>query len=60
MLIVYKFRTQERFAATIGMNEATVSKLVRGISTPSMDQKALICTALNVEPEELFSQCQTF
>lgn len=55
MLIVDKFGTQERFAATIGIAETVVSKLVRGIRTPTPAEKQLISTALDVKEEDLFS-----
>jgi DNA-binding transcriptional regulator YdaS (Cro superfamily) len=54
VLIVEKFGTQEKFAATIGIREDIVSKLVRGIRPPTETEKSIISAALETSPEELF------
>ena len=41
------FGTQERIAALSGINEATISKLVRGIRQPTKKQKQILSTLLN-------------
>jgi len=54
VLIVEKFGTQEKFAASVGIREEMISKLVRGIRPPTETEKGIISTALEASPEELF------
>lgn len=53
-LIVEKFKTQEIFAARNGLQEARISKIVRGIIDPSDAERAAICEALSVDGSEIF------
>ncbi len=52
--IVERFRTQEIFSAKSGINEAIVSKIVRGIRQPTEEQKKIFERLLNTPAKELF------
>ena len=53
-LIKDKFRTQEVFSAVSGIDEARLSKILRGIRKPTDDQKAIFEKLLNAN--DLFSE----
>ena len=53
-LIKDKFRTQEVFAAVSGIDEARLSKILRGIRKPTDDQKVIFEKLL--EAKDLFQE----
>ena len=52
--IVEQYGTQEKFAAITGMREDRLSKLVRGIKTPTDKEKIKISKALKSDAVEIF------
>ena len=53
-LIKAKFRTQEVFSAVSGIDEARLSKILRGIRKPTDDQKVIFEKLL--EANDLFQE----
>lgn len=53
-LIKDKFRTQEVFSAVSGIDEARLSKILRGIRKPTDDQKVIFEKLL--EANDLFQE----
>ena len=52
--IIERFETQEKFAVRSGINEAIVSKIVRGLREPTEKQKAIFSKLLETPVAELF------
>lgn len=52
--IVERFRTQERFAVRSGINEAVVSKIIRGLREPTEKQKKIFSKLLKAPKDKLF------
>lgn len=55
-LIKHLFRTQEVFSAVSGIDEARLSKILRGVRKPTEDQKELFEKYLNVPANDLFPE----
>lgn len=55
--IVENFGTQEKFCGHIGINEARLSKIVRGIGRPATDaEKRIISRALKTDAAAIFGE----
>ena len=52
--IIERFETQEKFAVRSGINEAIVSKIVRGLREPTEEHKAIFSKLLDTPVAELF------
>ncbi len=52
--IFEKFGTQADFAEVIEVNEATISRVVRGRERPSESERKRWSKALSCKPEDLF------
>ena len=52
--IIERFETQEKFAVRSGINEAIVSKIVRGLREPTEKQKEIFSKLLETPVAELF------
>ena len=52
--IIERFETQEKFAVQSGINEATVSKIVRGLREPTEEQQLIFSRLLDTPIAELF------
>lgn len=52
--IVEVFGTQEKCSAITGLNEADISRLVRGIRPPTDYQKRTLSKSLGISPEDIF------
>jgi transcriptional regulator with XRE-family HTH domain len=48
--------TQTQLADAIGVNQATISKIERGVGNPTLDVIQRIAAALRVHPSQLFSR----
>lgn len=48
--------TQSQLAEAIGANQATISKIEKGIGNPTLDMIQRIAAALRVHPSQLFSR----
>lgn len=54
--IIEVFGTQEKCSAISGIHEGTISKLVRGIKSPTDFQKRTLARYLKVKAEEIFPE----
>ena len=52
--IVEHFDTQEKLAKASGIDEATISKLVRDVRDPTGEQSEILARLLKTDAEELF------
>jgi hypothetical protein len=52
--IIERYETQEKFAVRSGINEAIVSKIVRGLREPTEKQKAIFSKLLKTPVADLF------
>jgi hypothetical protein len=52
--IIEQFGTQERFAVESGINEAVISKIIRGLREPTEAQKEIFSELLDTPVNELF------
>jgi transcriptional regulator with XRE-family HTH domain len=56
ILIIQQFPSQADFARTVGIAEATLSRIVREKRLPTAEQRRKIAAALKASENEIFAQ----